>query len=65
MPPRRRFATGACCAIRSAIQSTKTRSFALTPEADYHIVCPERTQDDPRIVALRGWLADEVAMVRV
>ncbi len=30
LPPRRRFATGACCAISSAIQSTKTRTFALT-----------------------------------
>ncbi|KVL50713.1 transcriptional regulator [Burkholderia cepacia] len=33
----------------------------VAPGLAYHVVYPERMQDDPRIVALRGWLADEVA----
>ncbi|KAB1591111.1 LysR family transcriptional regulator [Burkholderia cepacia] len=36
----------------------------VAPGLAYHVVYPERTQDDPRIVALRGWLADEVATMR-
>ncbi|OXJ17069.1 LysR substrate-binding domain-containing protein [Burkholderia sp. HI2500] len=33
----------------------------VAPGLAYHVVYPEHTQDDPRIVALRDWLADEVA----
>ncbi|KVL06546.1 LysR substrate-binding domain-containing protein [Burkholderia cepacia] len=33
----------------------------VAPGLAYHVVYPERMQDDPRIIALRGWLADEVA----
>ncbi|KVH28754.1 LysR substrate-binding domain-containing protein [Burkholderia cepacia] len=36
-------------------------SVGVAPGLAYHVVYPERMQDDPRIVALRGWLADEVA----
>ncbi|HDR9482624.1 TPA: LysR family transcriptional regulator [Burkholderia aenigmatica] len=36
----------------------------VAPGLAYHVVYPERTQDDPRIVALRDWLADEVATMR-
>ncbi|WP_232452706.1 LysR substrate-binding domain-containing protein [Burkholderia ubonensis] len=39
-------------------------SVAVAPGVAYHVVYPERTQDDPRIVALRDWLADEVVMAR-
>ncbi|WP_396328574.1 LysR substrate-binding domain-containing protein [Burkholderia anthina] len=39
-------------------------SVALAPEVAYHIVYPARTQDDPRIVAFRDWLAEEVALTR-
>ncbi|WP_322076563.1 LysR substrate-binding domain-containing protein [Burkholderia cepacia] len=39
-------------------------SVGVAPGLAYHVVYPERTQDDPRIVALRGWLADEVATMR-
>ncbi|WP_277603182.1 hypothetical protein [Burkholderia cenocepacia] len=31
----------------------------------YRVVYPAHMQDDPRVVALRAWLADEVATVRV
>lgn len=37
----------------------------VAPGLAYHVVYPERTQDDPRIVALRDWLADEVATMCV
>ncbi|WP_244107143.1 hypothetical protein [Burkholderia sp. BCC0419] len=39
-------------------------SVEVAPALAYHVVYPQHTQHDPRIVALRGWLADEVAMVR-
>ncbi|MBN3738941.1 MULTISPECIES: LysR substrate-binding domain-containing protein [Burkholderia] len=34
----------------------------VAPGLAYHVVYPAHTQDDPRIVALRDWLADEAAM---
>lgn len=40
-------------------------SVDVAPALAYHVVYPAHLQDDPRIVALRGWLADEVATVRV
>ncbi|WP_235212701.1 hypothetical protein [Burkholderia paludis] len=38
-------------------------SVALPPGVAYHVVYPARAQDDPRIVAFRGWLAAEAAMM--
>ena len=39
-------------------------SVDVAPGLAYHVVYPEHTQDDPRIVALRDWLADEVTTMR-
>ncbi|RQR58984.1 LysR family transcriptional regulator [Burkholderia sp. Bp9125] len=36
-------------------------SVDVAPNVAYHVVYPERTRDDSRIVALRGWLAGEIA----
>ncbi|KVN03709.1 LysR substrate-binding domain-containing protein [Burkholderia stagnalis] len=33
----------------------------VAPTVAYHVVYPERMRDDPRIIALRGWLAGEIA----
>ncbi|WP_254616622.1 hypothetical protein [Burkholderia metallica] len=50
--------------MSGALRAAVRRDIDVTPALAYHVVYPAHRQDDPRIVALRGWLADEVAMGR-